>query len=111
MLHFSDLSATEIVSTESLSYSDVQMAGGPRVYTVSLFGLRGAGTVSLAVRTTSGVTDLAGNPLLSGATSEPVSVAIAGLVAGRLLQTSVLAAVLAAAGMAAVSVMSRYSAR
>jgi len=48
------------------------IVGGPEVFTVTLTGVTGDGTITLAVSTTGGVTDLQGSPLASSVTSAPV---------------------------------------
>ena len=73
---FNDTNDLVITKTGSVAHAGVTIAGGPAVYTVSLTGVTGEGTVKLAVRVTSpgDVKDLAGNALWSSVTSADVRI-------------------------------------
>ncbi len=68
--------ASDLVITESgVIHTGVSISAGPaQTYTVTLTGVSGNGTITMAVSTTSDVTDLASNPLLSSVTSSPALV-------------------------------------
>ena len=63
-----------VTPSESVTWSTVSISGGPITYDVTVLGVAGAGTMTLAVSTTSDVIDLADNPLASSVTSAPVAI-------------------------------------
>ncbi len=63
-----------VVKKGSLSYASVAIGGGPRTYTVTFDGVKGDGSLALAVNTKSDVLDLSGMPLESSVTSAPAAV-------------------------------------
>jgi hypothetical protein len=75
VLGFDDAADLVVVHTGTSS-SDIQITGGPAAYTVSLLGLQGDGTFTLAVSTASGITDLTNNPIAASVTSDPVAITI-----------------------------------
>lgn len=65
--------AADVVANESgVSHTGVTITGGPQDYSVSVTGISGNGTLSLAVSTGSDVKDLGGNDLASSVTSTEV---------------------------------------
>jgi hypothetical protein len=70
--NFDDVS--DLVITHSgTSDGGVLITGGPTDYTVSIIGISGNGSLTLAVSTASDVQDMTGNPLDSALTSVPVA--------------------------------------
>lgn len=63
-----------VVNETNVIHTGLTIADGPSVYTVCVTGVRGDGTVSVAVNTDSDVQDAAGNALASTVTSEAVEV-------------------------------------
>ena len=64
--------ADVVVSASGVSHSGVSITGGPQSYTVTVSGLNGSGSFTLAANTGSNVQDAAGNGLVSSVTSAPV---------------------------------------
>jgi len=71
VVNFDDASDLDI-SHSGTAHTGVSITGGPEVYTVTVEGISGDGSFTLAVDTMSDVQDLAGNPLDSSVTSDPV---------------------------------------
>jgi len=71
IMNFADASDLVITHTGTTS-TGAAISGGPVAYTVTIDGISGDGSFTLAVDTTSGVSDLAGNVLASSVTSVPV---------------------------------------
>ena len=66
--------AADVVANEAgVTHTGVSITGGPQNYTVTVTGISGDGTLSLAVSTASDVQDLGGNALASSATSADVT--------------------------------------
>lgn len=68
-----DAESDLVITHSGTAHTGVLVAGGPSIYTVTLTGLTGDGSLSLAVSTASDVEDLVGNPLGSSLTSAPVT--------------------------------------
>lgn len=67
--------AADVVLTQSGTASTgVTITGGPTVYTATVTGISGSGTLALAVNTASDVQDLAANALASSVTSAAVTI-------------------------------------
>lgn len=73
VVNFAD-SSDLIVAHTGTSHSGVTIEGGPTIFTVSVSGVGGDGTFTIAVDTDSDVQDLTGNALVSSAVSEAVTV-------------------------------------
>jgi len=71
IVNFDDPSDLDI-SHNGTAHTGAAITGGPEVYTVTVEGLSGDGSFTLAVSTTSDVEDLAGHPLDLSVTSVPV---------------------------------------
>lgn len=69
--NFNDASDVTIVHTGT-SHSGLTIAGGPTIYTVTVNGIAGDGSFTLAVNTASDVEDLSANALVSSPTSAAV---------------------------------------
>jgi hypothetical protein len=61
-----------VKETGTVSHAGVAIKGGPRDFTVDLAGVKGNGTISLAVNAKSDVQDLSGNPLTDSPSSPPL---------------------------------------
>lgn len=61
--NFDDISDLTIVDSGTVSSTGAVITGGPRNYTVTVTGISGDGSFTLAVNTLSDVQDLVGNPL------------------------------------------------
>lgn len=72
--NFDALGDLVVNTTGSVSYSGASITGGPQVYSASITGVDGGGTMSLAVSTGSDVEDLGGTPLGSSVTSSAVTI-------------------------------------
>lgn len=72
--NFDDAADVEVFETGLASHTGVTVSGGPKTYTVSVLGVSGTGSVSIAVRTDSDVESLDGAPLASSITSAAVEV-------------------------------------
>jgi hypothetical protein len=69
---FSDASDLVFVETGTVGHATAAISGGPQQYAVTVSGVHGGGTISLAANTASGIVDLAGNTLAASVTSLPV---------------------------------------
>jgi len=69
--NFADASDVVILHSGT-SHSGVTVTGGPTSYTVTVSGIAGDGSFTLAVSTTSDVQDLAANPIVTSLDSAPV---------------------------------------
>jgi hypothetical protein len=63
-----------IAKTGAVAYAGASITGGPQDYTVVFNGVKGDGTLAIAVSTKSAVQDMAANALASSATSSPVTI-------------------------------------
>ena len=70
--NFTDASDVVILHSGT-SHSGVTVSGGPSSYTVTVGGIAGDGSFTLAVNTASDVQDLSANPLASSVVSAPVT--------------------------------------
>ncbi len=80
-VHFSEAvqnfnAAADLVVTETggVAHTGASFAGGAQDYTVTVTGVTGSGTMTLAVSTSSDVQDLLGNALASSVTSSAVTI-------------------------------------
>jgi len=73
VVNFQDASDL-VIEHSGTAHSGASIAGGPESYTVSVEGISGDGSFTVAVNTESGVVDLAGNPLASSVTSAAVAI-------------------------------------
>jgi hypothetical protein len=71
---FNDIADLVITVTGTVAYGGVTISGGPQDYTVSITGVTGDGTLSLAVSTASDVEDLTQNPFEFSVTSALVTI-------------------------------------
>jgi hypothetical protein len=71
---FNDIADLVIAVTGTVTYGGVTISGGPQDYTVSITGVTGDGTLSLAVSTASDVEDLTQNPFEFSVTSALVTI-------------------------------------
>jgi len=71
--NFNDMSDI-VVAHAGTANTGVTIVGGPQTYTVSVTGITGDGSFTVAVSTSSDVQDLAGNALLSSVTSAAVAI-------------------------------------
>jgi hypothetical protein len=69
-----DSAADLIINHVGTNHVAESISGGPQVYNVTLSGVAGDGTITLAVNTASGIADLALNPLASSITSDAVTI-------------------------------------
>jgi len=69
-----DQAADLIISHSGTASTGAAITGGPAVYNVSIEGISGDGAFTLAVNTSSGIEDFAGNPLASSVISELVHI-------------------------------------
>jgi hypothetical protein len=69
-----DAAADLVVNHAGTSNGGATISGGPTVYSVDVTGLAGTGSFTLAVSTSSGVADLAGNLLAASPTSASVAI-------------------------------------
>ncbi len=72
--HFNDVNDLAITMTGTVAYTSALVSGGPSAYFVSITGISGDGTMTLAVSTESDVDDVGGNALTSSVTSAVVNV-------------------------------------
>ena len=63
-----------VTETGTVSYTGIEILGGPQDYTVNVTGVSGQGTISMAVSTASDIRDGLGNALSSSVTSSAVTV-------------------------------------
>ena len=74
MTGFDNVDDLVVNNAAGVTFSGASFSGGPSQYTVNILNVAGDGEISLAVDTSSSVTDLAGNPLGSSVTSAAVAI-------------------------------------
>ncbi len=72
--NFTDATDLVIAETQTVGHTGATISGGPQDYTVSLTGVHGTGTISLAANTVADIKDQAGNQLDSSVFSVPLTV-------------------------------------
>jgi len=71
VVNFGD-AADVIITHDGTAHTGVTFTGGPKEYSVTVEGITGDGSFTLAVSTASNIESSSGNPLESSVTSEPV---------------------------------------